>query len=59
MSDKVEIGSLNPGDKYGKRSQYTIRKITEQGVHWVRDDGDSGKWLGIVEDIKHKVTVQL
>jgi len=55
MSDKVEIGSLNPGDKYGTRSQYTVRKITDQGVHWVRDDGDSGKWLGVNRNLKLKV----
>jgi len=48
----VEIGTLNPGDKYGR---YTFRSIDEKGVHWVRDDGDAGKWLGVNNNLKFKV----
>lgn len=42
---KTKISDLKPGDKWGK---YTCKRQSDEGMHYVRDDGDYGKIHGCI-----------
>lgn len=43
---KTKISCLKAGDKWGR---YTCKRQSEEGMHYVRDDGDFGMIHGCIE----------
>lgn len=43
---KTKISELKAGDKWGR---YTCKRQSEEGMHYVRDDGEFGKIHGCID----------
>lgn len=43
---KTKISDLKPGDKWGR---YTCKRQSDEGMHYVRNDGELGLVHGCIE----------